>query len=114
MFSRDNLFFGGIFVLMTTIFLVWGFNYLENNYTLFVLATLFGIFMAFNIGGNDVANSFGTSVGAKTLTVKQALMIAAIFELGGAMLAGAEVTNTIRKGIVDVSAMDFNILSKRR
>jgi inorganic phosphate transporter, PiT family len=64
--------------------------------------------MAFNIGGNDVANSFGTSVGAKTLTVKQALMIAAIFELGGAMLAGAEVTNTIRKGIVDVSAMDFD------
>jgi inorganic phosphate transporter, PiT family len=108
MFSRDNLFFGTIFTLMTVVFLIWGYNYLENNYTLFVLATLFGIFMAFNIGGNDVANSFGTSVGAKTLTVKQALMIAAIFELGGAMLAGAEVTNTIRKGIVDVSAMDFD------
>jgi len=108
MFSRDNLFFGGIFVVMTAVFMIWGFNYLENNYTLFVLATLFGIFMAFNIGGNDVANSFGTSVGAKTLTVKQALMIAAIFELGGAMLAGAEVTNTIRKGIVDISAMDFD------
>jgi len=108
MFSRDNLFFGGVFVLMTAVFMVWGFNYLENNHTLFILATLFGIFMAFNIGGNDVANSFGTSVGAKTLTVKQALMIAAIFELGGAMLAGAEVTNTIRKGIVDISAMDFD------
>jgi inorganic phosphate transporter, PiT family len=108
MFSRDNLFFGGVFTLMSAVFIVWGFNYLENNYTLFVLATLFGIFMAFNIGGNDVANSFGTSVGAKTLTVKQALMIAAIFELGGAMLAGAEVTNTIRKGIVDISAMDFD------
>lgn len=108
MFSRDNLFFGGVFVVMTAVFMIWGFNYLENNHTLFILATLFGIFMAFNIGGNDVANSFGTSVGAKTLTVKQALMIAAIFELGGAMLAGAEVTNTIRKGIVDVSAMDFD------
>ncbi len=108
MFSRDNLFFGGIFVLMTTVFMVWGFNYLENNHTLFILATLFGVFMAFNIGGNDVANSFGTSVGAKTLTVKQALMIAAIFELGGAMLAGAAVTDTIRKGIVDISAMDFD------
>lgn len=108
MFSRDNLFFGGMFVIMTAVFMVWGFNYLENNHTLFILATLFGIFMAFNIGGNDVANSFGTSVGAKTLTVKQALMIAAIFELGGAMLAGAEVTNTIRKGIVDISAMDFD------
>lgn len=108
MFSRENLFFGTLFTLMTAVFMVWGFNYLENHYTLFVLATLFGVFMAFNIGGNDVANSFGTSVGAKTLTVKQALMIAAIFEVGGAMLAGSEVTNTVRKGIVDVSAMDFD------
>jgi len=108
MFSRDNLFFGGIFAIATVLFMVWGFDYLESNHTLFVLATIFGIFMAFNIGGNDVANSFGTSVGAKTLTVKQALIIAAIFEISGAMLAGAEVTDTIRKGIVDISAMDFD------
>lgn len=108
MFSRDNLFFGGIFLLATLLFMVWGVDYLEHHHTLFILATLFGLFMAFNIGGNDVANSFGTSVGAKTLTVKQALIIAAIFELSGAMLAGAEVTDTIRKGIVDISQMDFN------
>lgn len=56
--------------------------------------------MAFNIGGNDVANSFGTSVGAKTVTIKQALIIAAVFELSGAIFAGAEVTKTIRSGIV--------------
>ncbi|MDD5716206.1 MAG: inorganic phosphate transporter [Sulfuricurvum sp.] len=108
MFSRDNLFFGGIFLLATAIFVVWGLDYVAQNHTLFVLATLFGLFMAFNIGGNDVANSFGTSVGAKTLTVKQALAIAAIFELSGAMLAGADVTDTIRKGIVDVSQMTFD------
>lgn len=108
MFSRDNLFFGTAFVLMTVFFLLWGFNSLSNNLVLFVLATVFGIFMAFNVGGNDVANSFGTSVGAKTLTIKQALIIAAIFELGGAMLAGAAVTDTIRKGIVDISKMNFD------
>ncbi len=107
MFSRDNLFFGGIFAITTLFFLIWGFNYLSSNFTLFVLATIFGLFMAFNIGGNDVANSFGTSVGAKTLTVKQALIIAAVFEISGAMLAGAAVTDTVRKGIVDVSSMTF-------
>lgn len=108
MFSRDNLFFGGVFLISIVGFIFWGFDYLENNHLLFLIAASFGLFMAFNIGGNDVANSFGTSVGAKTLTIKQALMIAAVFELSGAMLAGAEVTDTIKKGIIDVTAMTFD------
>ncbi|NOL50448.1 inorganic phosphate transporter [Pelistega europaea] len=92
-------------------FLVWGFDYTQGNFpTLFVLATLFGVFMAFNIGGNDVANSFGTSVGAGTLTVPQALGVAAVFEVSGAVIAGGEVTKTIRSGIVDLQALHIQPL----
>lgn len=79
-----------------------------NHTLIFVLAALFGLFMAFNIGGNDVANSFGTSVGAGTLTITQALLIAAIFEVSGAVIAGGEVTETIRKGIVDLDKVDVS------
>lgn len=94
------------FICMVSYFIFWGLDYTHHNHTLlFILATLFGVFMAFNIGGNDVANSFGTSVGAGTLTIKQALIIAAIFEVSGAVIAGGEVTKTVRKGIVDLSTI---------
>ncbi|MDQ6997109.1 MAG: anion permease [Mariprofundus sp.] len=69
------------------------------------LAAIFGLFMAWGIGANDVANAMGTSVGSKALSFKQAVMIAAVFELAGAILAGGEVTKTIRKGIIDVSSL---------
>ena len=70
-------------------------------YTILLIAGFIGFFMAFGIGANDVANSMGTSVGSKAITIKQAIIIAAIFEFLGAFLAGGEVTSTIRKGIVD-------------
>lgn len=99
--QKDNLIAFVIFIISTIAFVIWGFGYiLQHQLILFILASIFGIFMAFNIGGNDVANSFGTSVGAKTVTIKQALIIAAVFELSGAIFAGAEVTKTIRSGIV--------------
>ena len=73
----------------------------EYGTLLILLAGLFGFFMAWGVGANDVANAMGTSVGSKALTIKQAILIAMVFEFAGAYLAGGEVTSTIRKGIVD-------------
>jgi len=67
---------------------------------LLILACVFGFFMAWGVGANDVANAMGTSVGSKALTVRQAIFIAMIFEFLGAYLAGGSVTDTIRKGII--------------
>lgn len=73
--------------------------------TLLVLAIIFGVFMTWGIGANDVANALGTSVGSGAITVRTAIIVAAIFEFAGAALAGGSVTKTIRKGIIDPSAI---------
>jgi PiT family inorganic phosphate transporter len=77
----------------------------EYGQVLFVLACVFGLFMAWGIGANDVSNAMGTSVGSRALTMKQAILIAMVFEFTGAYLAGGEVTETIRSGIVELDAM---------
>ena len=65
------------------------------------LALIFGLYMAWNIGANDVANAMGTSVGSGALTLKRAVILAAVMEFCGAFLVGPHVSETVRKGIVD-------------
>ncbi|MGV6988994.1 inorganic phosphate transporter [Testudinibacter sp. P80/BLE/0925] len=71
--------------------------------TVVIITAIAGLLMAFGIGANDVSNAMGTSVGSGTITVKQAILIAMIFEFAGAYLAGGEVTETIKSGIIDPS-----------
>ncbi|MCG8414794.1 MAG: inorganic phosphate transporter, partial [Pseudomonadales bacterium] len=75
---------------------------------LLIMACVFGFFMAYGVGANDVANAMGTSVGARAITIKQAIIIAMVFEFSGAYLAGGEVTSTIRSGIIDVETAGFD------
>jgi PiT family inorganic phosphate transporter len=77
----------------------------EFGMVFMVLAVIFGLYMTWGIGANDVANAMGTSVGSGAITVKQAILIAAIFEFAGAFIAGGSVTKTIRKGIIDPSSI---------
>lgn len=73
-----------------------------------IMACVFGFFMAWGVGANDVANAMGTSVGSRALTLKQAIIIAILFEFAGAYLAGGAVTATIRKGIIEPSMLAGN------
>ncbi len=79
--------------------MLWGLDFVV------VLAVMLGLFMAWGIGANDVANAMGTSVGSKALTVVQAIFVAAVLEFAGAYLVGSHVTNTVRKGILDMAVV---------
>ncbi len=78
---------------------------MEAEIVYIVLAAAFGLFMAWGIGANDVANAMATSVGSRALTIKQAILVAAVFEFLGAVLAGGAVTDTVRKSIVDTDLL---------
>ena len=78
----------------------------EYGLIFITMAIAFGLFMAWGVGANDVANAMGTSVGSGAITIRQAVIIAAIFEFAGAYLAGGQVTQTIRSGMFDASLVE--------
>lgn len=78
---------------------------MEYQFAFLALAVVFGLYMTWGVGANDVANAMGTSVGSGAITVRKAIVIAAIFEFTGALLAGGQVTGTIRKGIIDTAML---------
>ncbi len=100
----------GIVIIFMIVVLILSYNStgeLPSNAFL-VIAALFGGYMAMNIGANDVANNVGPAVGSKALTMGGAIIIAGIFEAGGAYIAGGDVVGTIKKGIIDIDAFGGN------
>jgi PiT family inorganic phosphate transporter len=75
------------------------------DFLILAFAAILGLYMAANIGANDLANAMGTSVGSGALTMRQAVLAAMVFDVAGAVLAGGHVTNTIRKGMIDPSLL---------
>ncbi len=78
---------------------------MSAEYLILIIGFVFGFYMAWNIGANDVANSMASAVGAKAITIRQAVFIAGILNIVGATFIGSHVTNTIRKGIVSTEVM---------
>jgi PiT family inorganic phosphate transporter len=112
-FDAVKLIIGFVFLLLamiyTSIVQADGF---EGGGKLLIIAAIFGCYMALNIGANDVANNIGPAVGSRAVSLFWAIILAAIFELSGALVAGSDVAMTIKKGIVDsdiILSMDTSI-----
>jgi PiT family inorganic phosphate transporter len=101
--SQNDFLRLGLSLVFMVLVLLATWNKIPNNPFL-AIAALFGAYMAMNIGANDVANNVGPAVGSKALTLFGAILIAAVFESSGALIAGGDVTGTIKKGIIDPSA----------
>ena len=98
--SYLRLSLGVVFVVLVALYVNVSFSNI-NNIGFLILAAIFGAYMAMNIGANDVANNVGPAVGSGALTITGAIIIAAIFESAGALIAGGDVVKTIKKGIID-------------
>lgn len=94
---------GVLFALAAALYVHLSFGEV-NHSTFLIVATLFGAYMAMNIGANDVANNVGPAVGSGALTIAGAILIASIFEASGALIAGGDVVKTIKDGIIDPAA----------
>lgn len=94
-----------LFVVGVVIYTGTAFDHIEQLYLL-IAAAVIGAYMAMNIGANDVANNVGPAVGSYALTLTGAIIIAAFFEAGGAIIAGGDVVSTVKKGIIDPADVD--------
>ena len=106
-FGRPELFrlgFALMFIVGIMLFAGMQLKGIGDGYML-IAAAMIGGYMAMNIGANDVANNVGPAVGSKALTLTGAIIIAAIFEASGALIAGGDVVSTIKKGIIDPAAI---------
>ncbi|MBL6969929.1 MAG: inorganic phosphate transporter [Campylobacterales bacterium] len=106
--KKDGMMRLGTAFLFIAIVFIWtsvSHDGVANN-TFLIIGAVFGAYMAMNIGANDVANNVGPAVGSGALTMFAAIVIAAIFEAGGALIAGGEVVKTIKKGIIDPGMID--------
>ncbi|HCQ64495.1 MAG TPA: inorganic phosphate transporter, partial [Rhodobacteraceae bacterium] len=89
-----------LFIVAVVIYTGTAFDHVEQLYLL-IAAAVIGAYMAINIGANDVANNVGPAVGSFALTLSGAIVIAAVFEAAGAIIAGGDVVSTVKKGIID-------------